>query len=175
MSSSKNHLPVFDVYNEQRTARLNVKYLECKLDSLERLNFFIGVLIAISASSNVAGIWILQNSFGQIIWKTIMGVTAILAVANPLLDLTRKIQKKQELLVGYRSLDYDIQKIIWLIKQRRRYDAELQEKFIQAMEKKGQLVRIVEDTRVNDKLRKKCFNQVLNELPVANFFIPKGN
>jgi hypothetical protein len=41
------------------------------------------------------------------------------------------------------------------------------------MEKKGLLVRIVEDTMVNEKLRKKCFNQVLQELPARNFFVPK--
>jgi hypothetical protein len=173
MNLSKKHHPVIDVYNQYRTARLNVKYLEYKLVSLRRANFCIELLIAISASSTVAGIWVLQNPMGQIVWKTIIGVTAILAVAKPLLDWPSKIQKKEELLIGYRSLDYDIQNIIWLINQRQGYDAKLQEKFLKAMEKKGQLVRIVEDTRVDEKLRKKCFNQVLQELPMSSFFIPK--
>ena len=173
MNLSKKRHPIFDVYDQYRTARLNVKYLECKLSSLKRSNFCIELLIAISASSNVAGIWVLQNPIGQIFWKIIIGITAILAVAKSLLGWANKIQKKEELLIGYRSLDYDIQKIIWLINQRQKYDVELQEKFLQAMEKKGQLVRIVEDTRIDEKLRKKCFDKVLQELPVRNFFVPK--
>lgn len=175
MNLSKKRHPVIDVYDQYRTARLNVKYLECKLSSLKSANFCIELLIAISASSTVAGIWVLQNPVGQIFWKIIIGITAILAVAKPLLGWSDKIQKKEELLIGYRSLDYDIQKIIWLINQRQEYNAELQEKFLQAMEKKGLLVKIVEDTRVDEKLRKKCFNQVLQELPAKNFFIPKEN
>lgn len=47
--------PVWNVYNEQRTARLNILYLQAKLKRLHRESFWMELVIAVSASTSAAG------------------------------------------------------------------------------------------------------------------------
>ncbi len=99
---------VWGVYDEFRTARLNVKYLEAEIRRLNRLNFWHEVVIAISTSSAVAGFSFWQTFFGGYLWTVIGGVAAILSILKPILKLQDQISKKQELLASYRVLDHDL-------------------------------------------------------------------
>jgi hypothetical protein len=47
INKKENH-PVWDVYDEARTARLNVRYYERQLASLRRKNISLEVIIALS-------------------------------------------------------------------------------------------------------------------------------
>src|SRR5258708_289729 len=101
--------PVIDVYNQFRTARLNVKYLEAKLRNWRRQNFWMEFLIAVSASSSAATAWFFQGDVGTWFWKILTGITALLAIAKPLLKLPEKIRRSEEMLGGYKTLDFDLE------------------------------------------------------------------
>lgn len=165
--------PVIDVYDLLRTARLNVRYLETQIRQLQRWNLTIEIVLAVSASSVAGGLWILQNELGSYFWKLLGSVAALLAIIKPIINLTRTIKRKEGLLSGYRALDHDLHKISVLINQRQAYDSELQKQFLDALDRKGLLVQQDQESSVNKKLRERCYQEVLLELPAETLYLPE--
>lgn len=171
-SENKNH-PVWDVYDELRTARLNVLYYESQLKNLTRLNTTVEWLLAAATSSTVAGSWLWTSVIGGYLWK-ILGVIAIfLAVGRPILNFTNKIKRKGETLGAYRELDNDFLNLKIKISQNKTYDSSLKKEFQTLLKKKGEVIRKYKDEYINQRLRSKCTEQVTRELPVEMFYIPK--
>ncbi|MBF0555787.1 MAG: hypothetical protein HQK96_14765, partial [Nitrospirae bacterium] len=61
--------PVWDVYNEYRTARLNVRCNEMYLRRLTRTKKWMNMAIAISTSSTVGGFWVAETPWFTYFWK----------------------------------------------------------------------------------------------------------
>jgi len=170
--SYRNH-PVWDVYDEFRTAKLNVRYYESKLKKLSRWNSLTEWILAISASSSVAGLWLWENLIGGYAWKAVGTLAVVLAVGRPVLNITEKIKTTSEILGAYKELDHDFNKIKIRISTYEKYDGPLKEVFEELLEKKGNIILRYSDEYIDDKLRKKCTQQVNEELPVDSFYIPK--
>lgn len=164
--------PVWDVYDLYRTARLNIKYLACKLSNLKNLNFWMEFVLAVTASSAVVTFAIWKTSAGSLLWQVLSFASAILAVAKPLLSLTEKIRKMEEVLTAFRILEHDLKLLEISIRQRKAYDKELSDKFISAFERMKGLIEKYSENKENRKLKRKCQAEVLRELPASNFFIP---
>ncbi|MBF0320479.1 MAG: hypothetical protein HQL01_11825 [Nitrospirae bacterium] len=62
--NDRENNPVWDVYDEYRTARLNVLGNEMQLKWLEKKNKWMEIIIAVSTSSTVAGLWIFDSTVG---------------------------------------------------------------------------------------------------------------
>ncbi len=166
--------PVWDVYDELRTARLNVKYHSARLARIEKWNFGLEWTLAVTApSSSVAGLWFWDTEFGGLAWKLLGAVAAVAAVTRPLVGLTKKIKSYEEVLSGYRSLDHDLFEIKVMISQKRAYDRELQAEFKKALRRKGVLAGKGPEAVINEKLRRQCFLDVQRELPDSQFFVPE--
>lgn len=173
MGDSENRYhPVWDVYDSLRTARLNVKYLQIKLTSLQRKNFVFEWIIAISTFSSVTALSFLRTEDLQIVWQVFGAIAVLLAIAKPLISLSTKIQQQQERLLGYKNICHELEKITILIKQRQCFSKILREKFMEVIDKKG----IVEGKYVHGKPDKKLLmkleEEVNTELPLSNFYIP---
>jgi hypothetical protein len=100
MNSTNCDHPIWDVYDQYRTARLNVRYYEYKLEGLRRNNFRIELVLAISISSGVAGLWFWETLVGGIIWKIIVTLAAFTAVVKPLIKLSDRIQEQSVILAA---------------------------------------------------------------------------
>ena len=100
--------PVWGVYNELRTARLNVKYLQAKLRTLKNTNLAYEIVLAIATSSAVAGFSFWEKDTGKFIWACIGVVATLLSgrQANP--QTSHTLSRKQELLTSYLILDNDL-------------------------------------------------------------------
>ena len=170
-----NEHPVWDVYNLLRTARLNVKYYSARLHSLRRCNFLIEIVLAITApSSAIAGLWFWKYPLGQLTWKYFAIIAAICAIIKPFLKLVDRLQKFEETLTGYRTLDNDLQAIIIEIKQKKTYSEKLKKEFNKAFERKKAISTKEPEINIKTKLREICEAEVIKELPVSSFFIPEG-
>ena len=167
-----NH-PVWNVYDEFRTARLNVRYYESQLKKLSTWNSFTEWILAVSASSGVAGLWFWENEIGGFAWKVLGAFTVFLAVGRPILNLTKKINKTSEMLSAYKELDHDFNKLKIKISTHKKYDEPLKDVFEDLLEKKGDIIKRYTDEYINDKLIIKCTQRVNEELPVDRFYIPK--
>jgi hypothetical protein len=165
--------PVIDVYNQLRTARLNVKYHEAKLRRWRRLNFWMELLIAISASSTAASAWFFQGTLGTCLWKFLTGATAMLAIAKPMLKLPDKIQRAEELLGGYRMLDFDLERLTISIREKKCYNEEHKKLFSTALDRKRELLEEQKESEPDEKLLNRCYEKVLRELPAEEFYMPE--
>lgn len=170
---NENH-PVWDVYDKFRTARLNVKYWSGVLNSLSSENFWIELVLAVSASSTVAGLWFWYTLFGGTVWKVLSALAAFLAVLKPSLRLTDRVRRVEGLLVGYRALDHDLDTLCISIRQQGEYSKALKGQFDRALARLGDLVRRAPNEKTNEKLLRRCMDEVKRELPVENFFVPEG-
>jgi hypothetical protein len=172
-SRDLNH-PVWDVYDLYRTAHLNVCYYSVKLNRFIWYNFLIEIILAITASSSaVAALWFWDHIVGEIVWKFLGVISALIAVSKPIIKLTEKIRKYEEVLMGYRSLEHDLYIISVLISQNKKYNEEHRTKFMEALGKSGKLIQQSPEVKIDEKLRVECRVKTESELPSKNFYIPK--
>lgn len=162
-----------DLYNEYRTARLNMRYYERQLSSLRFKNNCLEFVLALSVSSGVAGLWLWGTTFGGYVWKALVTLAAFLAVLKPLLRLSDQVRHKSEVLTSWRLLDSSLQQLIILVRQKRKYDGEMISRFLTLMGTKGSIIEREPLESIDEKLNNKCFEQVNQELPADNFFIPE--
>src|SRR6266404_9611082 len=85
--------PVGAVYNELRTARLNVKYLQAKIHTLRNVNIAYEIVLAVATSSAVAGFSFWQQEFGKPIWASIGAAATLLSVIKPILRIPATLQR----------------------------------------------------------------------------------
>jgi len=166
--------PVWAVYDKLRTARLNVKYYCCRLQVLEREDFWIELVLLVTApSSAVAGLWFWKTDLGRTAWQYLGVIAAIAAVVKPLLRLTKRIKDLESVISGYRTLEYDLREITTLIEQKQKYDASLQSEFRKALQREKILAGKTPETREKRRVKDRCQAEVLRELPHESFFIPE--
>jgi len=168
-----NH-PVWEIYDQYRTTKLNIKYRSGRITFLKRWNKFFDISLAIIApSSAIAAISFWTTKIGSIIWGILTTITALLASIRPFLGLTEKIQENEELLIAERSLEIDLYKIIVELKQKNKYNQFLQDKFSEALDKIKNIVqREREPCNISSKLKEQLCEEVNSELPTEFFFIP---
>lgn len=175
MNSQQRNLqhPVWDIYDEYRTARLNVKINEYKLANYKNWNFLIEFILALTASSSVASFWFWQNEIGQTVWKYLFVVTAILAVLKPMLNLSGNIQKFSEILTDFKSLEHDFHKLAILINQQQRYDPEFKDQFYYLLDQKRFINQKNSEETIRKSKKREFEDQVISELPANIFYIPE--
>jgi hypothetical protein len=172
MTNSKTH-PVWDLYDELRTARLNVHYREKQLTTLQRKNLWIDIVLAATSSSGVAGLWLWATVAGGFIWKGILTIAALFAVIKPLMKLPEQIQQKSEVLTSWRLHDNELHKLSLIINQRQAYDDEIKKCFLALMDAKSSIIKQEPHEETDSKLEAMCNKIVRNELPEDNFFVPE--
>jgi len=166
--------PVWTVYDRLRTARLNVKYYSRRLQTVERWNFAIEVVLAITApSSAVAGLWFWNSDVGKQIWQDLGIVAALVCVLKPLLNFGKRIKDYESVLSGYRVLEYDLMEIKSNIEQEQKYDSRQQSEFKKLLQREKALAGKAPETRENRKVKRICQQEVLRELPPKHFYIPE--
>lgn len=75
---SKQHL-IWEVYDNYRTTRLNVKYYSARLDRFVKWNMAFEIAVAISAPGSViSGLWFLKTANGLVAWQCIAACTAVI-------------------------------------------------------------------------------------------------
>ncbi|UWU72439.1 hypothetical protein [Bradyrhizobium sp. NC92] len=165
--------PVWTVYDKLRSARLNVKYYSCRLQLAERTNFWIELLLLASApSSAIAGLWFWGTEYGKYVWQYLGILTAVAAVTKPLLGLTKRIKDYENILSGYRTLEYDLMEIKSSIEQKQKYDQIHQSELKKAIQREKILISKNPETRESKRVKRMCEEEVRQELPPESFFIP---
>ena len=172
MSERAKH-PVWGLYDQLRTARLNVKYYGVKLYRAERVGFALDFILMVTApSSTVAGLWFWNFPIGEIIWRYFGIIAALAALLKPLLSLSKKIKNYSDILAGYRILEHELSSIKEQVMLSGIYNKKMQEKFLRILEKEKDLIAKDPDSTIDQKLRRKCTVEVNEELPAQVFFVP---
>lgn len=169
---TKNHA-VWDVYDKYRTIRLNVLYYEKMTDKLRRNNIIIESLLIAFASSNFAGLWFWNSLIGGYVWKVFAAIVALLAVLKPVLKTSDRLRVQCEILISYHLMDHDFQKLVLMISQNGKYDESLKDHFFTLLDRLREIIIKDPQTNKNNKMIERCYGEVLEQLPAANFFEPE--
>lgn len=171
----KKH-PVWDVYDDYRTAMMNVRIQKAHIRRLKRLNYWVEIPLAIAASSTVAGLWFWESAIGGYAWKWLGVVTAFLAVLKPILSIPDKIQQRGEMLSDISVIENELEKLVKQIAQRKRFDKPLCQRYNKILDMKGVVKKKYQNAKylhVSRKVKLRCTEEVERLHPGNSFFIPE--
>lgn len=167
-----NH-PVWNIYDQLKTARLNVLYYEEKLCSSETTQMWMQIILAATVpSSAIAGFKVWDFWIGEYAWEFLIYFSSLIAFIQPFLGLPKKSKKYDELVTGYKILFYDLQDIRQKIEEDQAYTNTHKKLFKAAKDRRKKLEVQETGIKVDKKLRKKCQDAVSVELPGKQFYIP---
>lgn len=173
MATPKDH-PVWEVYDLQRTCRLNKKYWSEKLAKVKRLNFAMEyLLMATAPGSAISGLVFWKTDSWGVVWSILMGVTAIISVAKPLLKLSEKIENLNKVIAGYRASEFEFEQLANDIRREAEYSTMSVKTFKRLQKGIGEISKEEPIEKTDEDLRKCCFETVKKELPENSFYIPE--
>jgi len=163
---------VKDVNNTYRTALMNRKYYGYRLSVVKTRNTVMEIVIAVGTSSAV-GAWAIwkSTSVGENVWVILAGLAALLAVVKPFLNLSKRVENYSELFVGHGDVYYDLKTITMELARVKDYTDKMDEAFWRAIERIKQLA-LKDDPKIDDKLRRRSFEEVKKEIPVESLWWP---
>jgi hypothetical protein len=148
-----------DLWNSLLDAELNEKYWSHLSRRYYNRDKFVKIFLAVMASGTVAS-WGIWQKF-EIIWKTLSGLSALVAIALPILNLSKKINDLSQLSQKWTEIRSDYE-LLWLDfnKTHKNEEQIMREyKIIKAKENK---TSELESNLPNDKkLIEKCYDEVL--------------
>lgn len=169
----KKHHPVWEVYDLHRTCRLNVKYWSAKLICLRRKNFSLEyMLMATAPGSAIAGLVFWNTTYGKTAWSILIAVTAALAIAKPLLKLSDKLQNLQNVVTQYKSVEFQLEALSNDIRRADDYSSALVNNYKNLTTQVHYIYKDEPIESVHQDLRKSCYKQVNEELPLTSFYVP---
>jgi hypothetical protein len=172
MPNANDH-PVWEVYDLQRTCRLNFKYWSRKLVALRKWNFWMEYALAVTApGSAVAGFVFWQTQSGGIVWSVLTIATAFLGIAKPLLKLSDHVQTLQKVVTGYRGIEFPLEQLGKDIRRDGTYSPEMVQTFKRLENQLQEVTRDEPVVEVDEVLRQQCVDATNRELPEASFFVP---
>jgi len=168
--------PLYDcvrnVNNTYRTALLNRKYYGYRLSVVKKRNTALEIVIAVGTSSAV-GAWAIWQStaVGANAWAVLTCLAALFAVVKPILNLSKDVERYSKLFVGHGDVYYDLQAITMELARVRGYTDKIRETFESVLKRIKQL-GIEDDPKPNEKLHRRCFEEVKTEIPVNSLWWP---
>jgi hypothetical protein len=93
--------PVWTVYNELRTARLNIKYEQFQLDRLLRLRFWSEFIIKFAAVASIGGLSFMKTNPWALCWTLVGVAAAIMQIIQACFRLDHSIAAKQKSISAY--------------------------------------------------------------------------
>ena len=88
------------------------------------------------------------------------------------LNLSEKIVVTTELLTDARNIEHELNTLVQLIRQSDDYDSHHKERFMKAMEYKGNFIKNYKNGKSNRRKVDELYNRVLKEMPPERFHIP---
>lgn len=175
-SPNRSRHPVWDVYDDYRTAMMNVRIQKACIERLRKQNYLVEIPLAIAASSTVAGLWFWQSAAGGQAWKYLGVVVALLAVLQPIMKIPEKIQQRGEILADLSVIENDLEKLVKHIAHCRKYDDPLFERYAGILDLKGEFKKKHQTGKYlqsSKRLKRRCTAEVEQLHPGANFYVPE--
>jgi len=172
MTGTSVYDSVKNVNNTYRTALMNRKYYGYRLSTVRTCNRALEILIAVGTSSAI-GAWAIwkSTSIGANAWTIVAGLAVLFAVVKPILNLSKDVERYSKLFVGHGDVYYDLKTITMELARLRDYTDKMNETFQKTLERIKQLA-LEDDPRIDEKLRRRCFKEVKEEIPVESLWWP---
>lgn len=173
MSTTESRVKLRHLYDMYRTAALNRKYYGHKLITSRRVNLSLELLLAVMASSAI-GAWALwKNEPGSTTWALLSSAAAVVAVAKPLVQIPKQIEKYSKLFVGHTDVCLDLQRLVGDVQQARKLPDHAQEVLSSAFERIKKMAPD-DDPKPSPRLLRKYYAEVTREIPVNRLWFPRS-
>lgn len=162
-----------EIYDMYRTAALNKAYYGEMLTRYQRRNTWLEIAIAVGAtSSGLSGLAILNNwQDGKLAWGVITAVSGILAVAKPILQINKQVERYSKLFTGHLENYLALRSLVNKIRRRQKLTAEMIQEFEIAEQRFIDLSR-GDDPNTVKKIHQRCEDSVRIMLPEDIFWFP---
>src|ERR1700733_3194558 len=91
---SKAFASAWQIYDDHRTALFNTRYFEIKVSQIQSGALYLDIIVAIGTSTTGIAGWALWSQPAlSVLWATLAGGAASLAVVKPILRLDDKLVK----------------------------------------------------------------------------------
>lgn len=128
--------------------------------------------MATAPSSAIAGFVFWSTTYGKTAWSILITITAALAVAKPLLKLSDGLDKLQKVVTQYKSVEYQIEALGNDIRREDEYSYTM----VNTYKNLADQIREISDDEpiesTDQDLRKSCYEEVNEELPLTYFYEP---
>lgn len=173
MTQATDRHPVWDVYNELRTARLNVKYYSARVVKTRRMNRTMEVVVAVTApGSAVPALFFWETPLGKVFWGILLSVASVVAAVKPLLKLDERVRLHEKTIIAFRTLEHDLQALRISIRQDQAYDQTHRQLLMKLLSRKKELAEEEPIEKLHHDLLERCQQEVLSELPQERFYVP---
>ena len=164
-----------EIYDMYRMAALNKNYYGEMLARYQLRNTWLEIAIAIgTTSSGVSGGLALLNKseYGNLVWGVVTAISSLLAIAKPILQLNKQVERYSKLFAGHLENFMNLQLLVTKIRRNRKLTSDMVERFEQAEQRFVELSRD-DDPKTIRKLHEKCEADVLQAIPDAVLWYPK--
>lgn len=155
MTNAAAHLA--EIYTLVCRSGLNKEYYGHVLHRTQRLNDVLEILIAVGTAGSAISaltVWTVQP-YGPWIWGGLTAVSALLAIAKPIIQLNKRIERLTRLYVGHTDNYTNLLIIVSRIKRHNDVTPELIEQFETAEARFLELAK-EDDPRPNRRLLRQC-------------------
>jgi hypothetical protein len=129
------------------------------------------ISLAVGTSGTIGAWAFWKTGYGQYAWTAVAGLAAILAVLKPILALPKPIERYTKLFAGYSDLYYDLEQISNEVKITGALSRDTLKSYNRALDRFRKL-SIDDDAKPDEKLRRKCFEEVLRAIPASMLWMP---
>lgn len=165
--------PVWDLYDNLRTARLNALYYECRLGTLLSWNWFCDMALATAAAAAaVVALWFWRDPIGAQAWRGLSIVAAVCALLKFSLDLTERIRTLESLRSRYRVLEHELRRMKHAVDISLQYGPVEQARLRHLLDAQRALVDDEPESQPVERVRRRCHAMVDDEFPVEAFYVP---
>ena len=160
-----------DLYRTLRTTAMNREIYGCRLESARSWNFRLELAIAIGTSAAIASWAIWQDGRGEHAWLVISGVATILAIAKPLINFPKQIERYSKLFVGHSDALFDLDRLVQDARADMGLAPDYDERYRDVLDRLQKLVGD-DDPRPNKKLVRECYDMINRRYPAESFWLP---
>lgn len=171
MAGSDLYQCVRNVHNTYRTALMNRKYYGYRLASVRTWNFWleIGILVGTSTTAGAWGIW--KAPPGANVWAVVAALATLAVIVKPILNLSKSVERYTKLFVGHGDAYYDLQMMVADLAGTKAYTNGTDKAF-KGVLKRMQVLASEDDPKIDQKLRRKCFKEVKEEVAMNSLWWP---
>ncbi len=160
------------IYHTHRTAALNKKYYGVRLYNFKRRNVYTEWTIAVGVTGSSVSGWALWGIEPWVyLWGAVAGASSLLAIGKPILKYSDEIERYTKLFEGYSRVFTRLDRMVDEIVSTHKIALDLRVTYNDALDLIEELAPL-DDPKVDEKLRLKCFDEVLTEIPVQRYWVP---
>jgi len=158
-------------YDGYRNALFNQKYYAHRLLTYRKWNLIFELALAAGTSGTIGAWAIWKESVGRGAWAILAGVAALIAVAKPIIQLPKSIERYSKLYVGYNDLYHEFERLVSEVNAEKEFTQQTRKSFRLAVERYQRLA-LEDDPKPVERLRQRLYDEVNREIPPSKLWMP---